>query len=168
MFLLLLTPSVSAATMPDNFTVQFDNDDDYVHYNESYHISDTKYTPWWIWAFFVTLGLGCLIGSFILSPSHRNDYIGYIAPLPLLISALMCTGFSGLDVVTGYGVTGLVETTQPNGVPQTHEFVAMTQHMIYINDVLAVFLLILFVISIVNCFRVYTDYQIFKGSDDNE
>ena len=157
-----ITPVVSALE-PGNFTVQFDSDDDYAHYNESYHIADKKYTPWWVWIFFVALGLGCLLGSFILSPSQRNDFFGYIAPLPLLISALMCTGLSGLDVVTGFGTTGVVETVQPDGVPQSHEFVTMTQHMVYVNDILAVFLLIMFLVAVVNCFRVYTDYQIFKG-----
>ena len=155
--LVSLIPGVSAE-VTHNFTPVF-NSDDFAHYNVSYQLNATQSTPWWIWLFFVATGFGCLFASFILKPSQRNDYFAYIAPLPILISALIATGFSGIEVVTGYGAGSEVAVVKASGEIQAHEYVMMTGHTIYVNDVLAMFLGIMFIIALLNCFRVYEQQQ---------
>lgn len=76
----------------------------------------------------------------------------------------MCTGLSGIDVVNGYGAGAVIAINQPNGVVQGHEFVLLMGHNIYFSDILAVFLLIMFIISLMNCFRVYQEHELFQQS----
>jgi len=162
----LLFPLVNAApAYAENFTVAIEPDEDFAHYNESYHKYDQPATPKWMFDNFVYLAFACLFLSFILTQKQRADLFGYLAPLPFLISSLMCTGLSGIDVVNGYGVGAVIEVPATGASTQNlGEFVLMMGHNIYINDMLAIFLFIMFIISLINCYRVYMEHELFQQS----
>jgi hypothetical protein len=96
-----------------------------------------------------------MFASFILTPKQRADLFGYISPLPFLISTLSCTGLSGIET---HGASGMIGTSTVN------EYIILENHIIYINDLLAMFLFIMFIISVVNCFRVYMEHNLFQQS----
>lgn len=138
----LLLPWVSAATP-------------ILQVNQSYTMSNNVSTPLWVFGGFVALAFGTMFASFILTPKQRADLFGYISPLPFLISTLSCTGLSGIET---RGASGMIGTSTVN------EYIILENHIIYINDLLAMFLFIMFIISVVNCFRVYMEHSLFQQS----
>jgi hypothetical protein len=153
----LILPCASAAA---NYTQVFSTTADTVTVNQSYVIAKTTATPWWFFGGFVILAFGCLFSSYVLSQKQRADLFGYTAPLPFLISALMCTGVSGIEMVTGYGVASSIANCEPI----ISVFVLLENHTIYINDMVAMFLFIMFIISLINCYRVYMEHELFQQS----
>lgn len=161
---LLALPGIVSAdysTNP-NYTPIFPYTNDHAYINQSFILNHSTATPSWIFLIYLITGFGTLIASLILTPAQRNDVFAYIAPLPLLIAALTCTGLSGIEMVTGYGVAGVTETKGTSSFES--DFVLLENHTIYINDVLAVFLMIVFILALLNCFRAYAEYQIFKAN----
>lgn len=156
----LLSPIVSADYNP-NFTPLVDTMNNSVHANQTFILSQSHSTPMWVFIMVLFIGLFCFFVSLLVGIPRHADYFGYIAPFPILISALMCTGISGIDVVTGYGATSLYGA---NNMPQ---YILLENHTIYILDVVALMLLIIFVISLLNTFRLYTEYRIFKGGPND-
>ena len=160
LLLLLVIALVLPLASATNYTPIFDTTTSTVHVNQSYKLSDSNSTPWWMWGGFVILAFVCMFGSFVLSQKQRADLFGYIAPLPFLISALMCTGLSGVEMVTGYGVASSILNCEPI----ISVYVLLENHTIYINNMVAIFLFIMFVVSLINCYRVYMEHELFQQS----
>jgi hypothetical protein len=147
--LLLVTPALAN---PD-FTPIIN---DPAHYNISYSLATSSATPFPLWLFVAMLGLTLLFASFVLKLEQGNDVCALIAPLPILITAWQSLS---IDIAGGAGVAAL-----SNG---TNTWVLMENHIIYSPVILAVFFGLLFIISLLNIYRIYLTSKTVEGGEQS-
>ena len=162
---LLLLCSPALAVNP-NFTPIFDVADE-VHINaSSMHDTDAA-TPWWVWGSTILLGLGFFIYSLQTRTStgdlERDGVVSVMAWFPLAYAAV--TSFN-VSMVTGMGVTGLIESQAPNGAINTHEYVLLQNTMIYHFPTVGIALAVVFVIAIVNTLRIISMHKTLKAQQE--
>jgi hypothetical protein len=150
-FLLLLVTPVLAN--PDFTPVIGDP----THYNLSYSLATNSATPFPLWLFVAMLGLTLLFASFVLKAEQGNDVCALIAPLPILITAWQSLS---VDIAGGAGVAALSDGT-------TNTWVLLENHIIYSPVILAVFFGLLFIISLLNIYRVYLVSKTIEGGEQN-
>lgn len=141
-----------------NFTPIFDISEDVTHINVTYTMSSQSplMTTETVWIVFTLLGIGLLLLSTRDSEDLWNDLCGVMAFGFLLVSTLQAWA---VDTITGYGVTGLCEVMNANGVCTSHEFVLLENHMIYHYDLIGIVLAIITLISIANLVRLWLNYR---------
>lgn len=142
--LTLLTIAILLSPVSASFSAAF-SPNDTVHYNVSYANAPANAVPIALPIFLAILGIVFLLLSFAIQPSQGQDVIAWMTPIPLLISAWR---FLNIDIVTGYGTT-IAETTTTNFTSSLLE-----SHMIYAMYPESVFIFILFIISLLNIYRV--------------
>ena len=108
--------------------------------NSSYVNGQAGLTPLAIVIFFAIIGIALLILSFLVPPEKGGSVLGIMSPVALLVAAYKMLS---IDIVTGYGV-----------VSSATEFGVIENHTIYQMYPEAVVLLIIFVISLLNVYRV--------------
>lgn len=126
------------ANMPNN-----------TYYNVSYTAASGNFTPFSIWIFVAAAGFYLMLISFLATSEQNNDIFAYLA-VPTL--GLATWQSLALDVITGSGVTS-----------QTGSYVLLEQHTIYSITGLTIIFLILFIVSLLNVYRV-----IMMNRDPNE
>ena len=122
-----------------------------VYTNKSYQMSDNSSTPIVLWILLACAGFYLLIFSIISDQGQGSDIFGYLA-VPIL--ALAAWSSRALDVITSGGVT----TSNGN-------IVVLESHTIYSNPSLTIIFIILFLISLLNVYRVIV---ISRGSNPDE
>ena len=127
--------------------------EDPTHYNISYSWATNAATPFPLWLFVAMLGLTLLFASFVLKPDQGNDVCALIAPLPILITAWQSLS---VDIAGGAGVAALSNGT-------TNTWVLLENHIIYSPILLAVFFGVIFIVSILNIYRVYLNSKTIDG-----
>jgi hypothetical protein len=121
--------------------------EDPTHYNISYSLATNAATPFPLWLFVAMLGLTLLFASFVLKPAQGNDVCALIAPLPILITAWQSLS---VDIIGGAGVAALSDGT-------TDTWVLLENHIIYSPILLSMVFVLLFIVSILNIYRVYVN-----------
>jgi hypothetical protein len=140
-----------------NFTPIFNNSLDIVHINSTYTYANQPPLMTTPEIFILTIGLG--IGLLLLSALSKaetcNDLSGILASIFLFVSAIQAFA---VDTITGIGaVSNCLVTT--GGVCSLNEWVLMENHTIYHYDLLGVVLGLVFLVSLANLYRLWTDYR---------
>lgn len=178
--LCLFVSPVFATTYPSGFSpvIEYNNTElvyglqstDFVHYNMSFTRDDNGSTPFILWLFVAVIGLALLIASFVLTTGQGAELIALIAPYPLLVTAWQSLA---IDMITGFGVTSQVEWVgngsilfQKDAMPNINEYVLLENHVIYSEVLLAVFFLILFIVSLLNIYRLYLKAKTIEDDGD--
>lgn len=156
---LLLCISPIAATNA-NFSVVF-GPDDLATANVTYINSQGLATPLPVAAGVAILGIIMLVLSIMYKPENGADILSILSVPPLLISAWQ---FLSIDIVTGYGVTS--QAICDMAIPESARFVLMENHTIYALYPVSILLIVLFVIAILNVYRVLMITRLdMKGPD---
>jgi hypothetical protein len=144
-----------------NFTPIFNTTSDIVHANVSYIMANQppQMTTPMFEAMFILLGVGFLMLSAILSSDVGNDLSGILASIFLFISTIQAFA---VDTVTGTGVTSMCTATT-SGICTQSQWVLLENHMIYHYDLMGIVLGILFLVSLANLYRLWTDYKRITG-----
>lgn len=174
---LMITP-VAAITYPEGFSPVINYVDynlsysnaskEYVHYNMSFSRDDNASTPFALWLFMAVLGLTLLIASFVLTTEQGSELISLIAPYPLLATAWQSLA---IDTMNGFGVSSQVEwigvyTANKGSTPNINEYILLENHVIHSEVLLAVFFLILFIVSLLNIYRLYLKAKTIEDDGD--
>lgn len=125
---------------------------DPTHYNLSYSWATNAATPFPLWLFVAMLGLTLLFASFVLKPDQGNDVCALIAPFPILIATVQSLS---IDITGGAGVAAL-----SNGAANT--WVLLENHIIYSPIWISLFFGVIFIVSILNIYRVYVNAKALK------
>jgi hypothetical protein len=125
------------------------NTSDAAFYNVSYTAASGNFTPFSVWIFVAAAGFYLMLISFLAKPEQNADIFAYLA-VPIL--GLASWQSLALDVITGSGVTS-----------QAGKYVLMEQHTIYSITGVTIIFIILFIVSILNVYRV-----VMLGKDPNE
>jgi len=138
--------------MLSNFTPIFNQTTDLIHVNQTYLNSNlpiTVTTPE-IELFIVIAGIVLLFLSVLGKDGDlHQDIAGVFATAFLLIGAIYSFG---IDTVTGYGMSSQIVGSQV-------EWVLIENHIIYRYDLLGVVLVLAFVISCANLWRLWVSYN---------
>lgn len=134
--LLLLSVGIATAADYTNIIPPSDN----VYINTSYKLADSSYTPFAIFIFIAAAGLYLMLFSFLATMEQNADVFAYLA-VPLI--GLATWQSTGLDVITGSGTAS-----------QAGNYILLENHTIYSIPGVTIILLILFVISILNIYRL--------------
>jgi hypothetical protein len=167
---LLLLVGTTSAAINSSYSPYFDLPTDEVHYNQSYTKDETNYTPW---EFYILAGLISL-GMFLLTVRPRTTYvelevdaiISFISLAP--IAFCVWASFNGVDRITGYGVTGLIESQSANGAINIHEYVLMVNHNLYVFPIEGALMALFFLVTIGNFLRILAQYKLFKIKSDED
>jgi len=116
------------------------NTTDNTYYNVSYKTASGSFTPFSIWIFVAAAGFYLMLISFLTTQEQNSDMFAYLA-VPIL--ALSAWQSAALDVITGSGVTS-----------QAGKYVLLEQHTIYSITGVTIIFIILFVVSLLNIYRV--------------
>jgi hypothetical protein len=127
------------------------NSTDNTYYNVSYKLGNASFTPFSVWVFVAAAGFYLMLFSFLAKPEQNNDIFGYLAVPALALAAYQSLA---LDFITGSGVTA------HNG-----NYVLLEQHTIYSITGVTVIFIILFIISILNVYRLII---LNKNTDETE
>lgn len=138
--LAILMVSVVSAT----FSTEFINNET-VYYNVSYSTAQPNATPIALPIVFAIIGGGLILLSFMLRSDQGSAVLAIVAVPAILISGWK---FLNIDIVTGYGAMGLTSATGD------YTFAIMESHTIYQMYPEAIFMLVLFGISLLNVYRV--------------
>jgi hypothetical protein len=122
---------------------------DNTYYNVSYKSATGNFTPFSIWIFVAAAGFYLMLISFLATSEQNSDIYAYLA-VPFL--ALSSWQSLALDVITGSGVAS-----------QQGSYALLEQHTIYSITGITVLFVILFIVSILNVYRV-----IILNKDPNE
>jgi hypothetical protein len=125
------------------------NPSDNTYYNVSYKSASGSFTPFAIWIFVAAAGFYLMLISFLATSQQNSDIFAYLA-VPTI--GLATWQSLALDVITGSGVTS-----------QSGSYVLLEQHTIYSIPGLSVIFIILFVVSLLNVYRV-----VMLNKDPNE
>jgi hypothetical protein len=125
------------------------NTSDATYYNVSYTSASGNFTPFSIWIFVAAAGVYMMLISFLAKPEQNADIFAYLS-VPVI--GLAAWQSLALDVITGSGVTS-----------QAGKYVLMEQHTIYSITGVTIIFIILFIVSILNVYRV-----VMLGKDPNE
>lgn len=158
--LLLLPCAVSAITYTNgSFTPIFDLGplDDQVHYNQTYVVDTTGYTPLPLWLFLASLS----ITLFVVSYRWNDDMLSLMS---ILVSFITAWTSRTIDIINGYGVTAQQEVATGNTI--VLEWVYMEMHQIYHIEAITLLFAIVFIVSILNSYRIYLLNR--KAVFDNE
>lgn len=149
--LLALLALVGAVSAAENFTpiINLTEEGIVVHYNQSFIISDTPYTPFPLWVFVTLLGIGLLLASLILKPEQCNDIIAILAVLPLGVSAYQSLA---IDMVTASGVSAAVSSC-------TGVWILLENHTVYHPEAITAMLVIFWIVSIANLYRIHLQHR---------
>jgi hypothetical protein len=123
--------------------------DENTYYNVSYKAAAGNFTPFAIWIFVAAAGFYLLLISFLTTQEQNSDIFAYLAVPTIGLAAYQSLA---LDVITGSGVTS-----------QQGVFVLLEQHTIYSVTAVTIIFIILFVISLLNVYRV-----VMLNKDPNE
>jgi hypothetical protein len=148
-----------------NFTPIFNATSDLVHVNSTYILSqqpDSMITPD-LFLLFICLGIGLMILSCLTTIDACNDLSGILGTIFLFISAI--SAFN-VDVVTGTGVASQC-LALTSGVCSQAEWVLLENHTIYHFGWIGIVLGFIFLISLANLYRLWTDYRRVIGSAKN-
>jgi hypothetical protein len=110
------------------------------YYNVSYTQPSGSFIPLSIWIFIAGAGFYLLLISFLATGNQNSDIFGYLAVPVIGLATWLSTG---LDIITGSGVTS-----------QGGSFVMMEQHTIYNVPGLTIVFIVLFIVSILNIYRL--------------
>jgi hypothetical protein len=110
------------------------------YYNVSYVQPAGGFIPMSIWLFIAGAGFYLLLISFLATPGQNSDIFAFLSTPVLGLATWLSTS---LDIVTGSGVTS-----------QAGSFVMMEQHTIYNVPGLTIIFIVLFIVSILNIYRV--------------
>lgn len=116
------------------------NGSDNTYYNVSYKAANGSFTPFSVWIFVACAGFYLLLISFLAKPEQNADIFGYLSVPALGLAAWQSLA---LDVITGSGVTS-----------QSGKYVLMENHTIYSITGVTVIFIILFVVSLLNVYRL--------------
>jgi len=122
-----------------------------VYTNKSYQMSDNASTPIVIFILIAASGFYLLLFSIISDSSQGSDIFGLLS-VPILGAATWTS--RALDVITSGG-----SLSTSSGI------VVLESHTIYSNPVLTVIFFIIFVVSLLNTYRIFV---IARGSDPDE
>lgn len=125
------------------------NPSDNTYYNVSYKTASGNFTPFAIWIFVAAAGFYLMLISFLATTEQNSDIFAYLA-VPAI--GLATWQSLALDVITGSGVTS-----------QAGSFVLLEQHTIYNITGLTIIFVILFIVSLLNVYRV-----VMLNKDPNE
>lgn len=134
-FLVLLIGPVLAA---DYQTAINSSTNTYI--NVSYRVADSNSTPFFIWIFVACIGFYLMLFSFLASSEQNNDIFAYLAVPALLLATYQSLK---LDVITSSGVTS-----------QAGNLFSSEQHTIYSITGVTIIFVILFIVSLLNVYRV--------------
>ena len=135
------------------------------HYNVSYSLASNSATPFVFWLFMAVLGLILLFASFILKTEQGNDICAIMAPFPILITAWQSLS---IDVIGGYGVAGILanDTVTKSSVDVMRTWVLMENHIIYSEVLISLFYGLLFIVSLLNIYRIWLNNKVIDSSED--
>jgi glucan phosphoethanolaminetransferase (alkaline phosphatase superfamily) len=117
---------------------------DSIQYNISYTSSQPNAAPLPIALFTAIFGIALLLLSVLLRVDQGADIIAIMATFPLLVAAWQ---FLTVDIVTGFGTWGML-------VNESNQYGMLEKHTIYTMYPVAIILLVLFVISLFNVYRI--------------
>lgn len=123
------------------------NESDSTFYNVSYKMASSGATPFIVWLIVAAAGFYLMLISFITQ--QNSDIFAYLAVPALGLASYQSMA---LDVITGSGVTS-----------QSGKYVMMEQHTIYSITGVTIIFVILFIISLLNVYRV-----VMMNKDPNE
>jgi hypothetical protein len=116
------------------------NTSDNTYYNVSYKAGNSNFTPFSVWVFVAAAGFYLMLFSFLARPEQNNDIFAYLAVPALGLAAWQSLA---LDFITGSGVTS-----------QNGNYVMLEQHTIYSITGVTIIFIILFIISLLNIYRI--------------
>ena len=137
-----------------NFTPVMDTMANVTHYNVSYSLSSNSATPFVFWLFMAMLGITLLFASFVLKEAQGNDICAIMAPFPILITAWQSLS---VDIMGGYGVAVSGNT-----------WVLLENHIIYSQILISLLFALLFIISLLNIYRVWLNSKVIDSSEDTK
>lgn len=145
---------VSSADVNKFFTPFFNYNEtdidgvDYSHYNTSVGFSTVDAIPndVFIALIFATLAM------LVIAYRFNDDLCGILSAI---FSAIVTISSRCVDYVDGYGVTSQVAIQAATGKINTHEYVLMTHHVIYPINYITVLFAIVFILSVINVYRIY-------------
>ena len=141
-----------------NFTPIFNITQDMVHYNITYTIANQPpgMTTPIVWILCVLLGVGLLLLSALLKEGACMDLSGILSSIFLLISSIQAFA---VDTVSAIGVTSSCVLASGGNCSSQTEWVLMESHVIYHYELLGFVLAVVFLISLANLYRIWTDYR---------
>lgn len=163
LFLLILSAAIlpaatSAATMGKNFTYG-----ETVIVNTTYEYYGTNATPDWVWILTLAIGLVLTFFSFLIKPEESNASADALVVFAAVGSLFLLAGTIQsltIDSITSSGLAGLTNTSITAAT-----IILMEKHTLYSN-VMTVPLVIVWVLSVFNLYRVYMlRSTIIKDSD---
>jgi len=131
---------------------------DTTYYNVSYMLAQNSSTPFAFWLFMALLGLTLLFASFVLKEAQGNDICAIMAPFPILITAWQSLS---VDIAGGAGVAAI-------GGDVTNTWVLLENHIIYSQLLISLFFALLFIVSLLNIYRVWLNGKIIESSEDKK
>jgi DMSO reductase anchor subunit len=132
---------------PQNFTPVFNQTTEAVHYNQTYVMDQTGYTPIWLFMMISMVAISLLVIAY----KFKDEMAALLSIIFSLVAALTSRT---IDVVTGYGAT------------YGNSYVLLEQHVIYHSDMLTVIFAICFILSILNLYYIYLLSKI-EGVENN-
>lgn len=149
-FVLILLIAMIGITSAADYTNTV-NSSQNVYTNKSYTMSDNSSTPFVLFILTACFGFYLLVFSIIATAEQNSDIFGYIAVPALGLATWMSRA---IDVITSGGT-----------VSTSSGIVTLESHTIYSNASITVIFIILFIISLLNVYRVIV---ISRGAVDED